>query len=761
VSLLLVLFALLTVGVRYNSFTADEPAYIGGGYTLWARGEEAFAFLARRGYPPLLSGLEALLLYLSNPNVPVEQLTGWPQEYDIHFAKAFTPYMAPLERTQVIARMPTILLTLILAAVVFRWGKSLWGPKAGLLALLVLVFDPTLLGHGRLAHTDAGVTALGVIALYTVWRWTQRPSWRRALGAGVLLSLALLAKISGTIFAATAVVIALAAIIQRRRERRTWRRLAEITVAGGAMFLVFWAAYGFTWGQVRGIPLPAPDYWESLLYLDQYRCEVFAIGYRTWGQWWWYFPLAFLVKNPLPLLIGWVIGLSAFLRGPRFGLRTLVLGFFPLLYAWIAITRGMNIGYRHMLPIHPFLYLAIGGGMWLWARRGRAWRRWLLGALGAWYVIGTVSMFPYELSYFNELAGGPYGGYRYLVDSNLDWGQFDYVRDAYRQEHPEVIFDLPTAPFRPAAGRYAVSATFLQGVAVTNPDIYEWFRRRQPVGRVDYGLLLYDVPPYDLGWFAQCDQPAPPLDDAGIAAGTGYEGLRDVSFDCTQAWLYPAGIAQPGIYALHHSLVRERGFCPPFLRCASPAPYDAFVTRHLSGARLSFEQERYGQYPAFVLYEATAPLVAPSSSKTYVAPLETPPVALQVSTPISGPVLLDGPLAFVGATAYPGEDALEVETWWRVIEGPITSPFSIMAHLLTPDGNLLGVADGFGVSPLALSAGDVVVQRHRFSQHPGNTPLWLQTGVYWLGDPVEQWQVWGGESERGNNSIVVALEVQP
>jgi len=38
-----------------------------------------------------------------------------------------------------------------------------------------------------------------------------------------------------------------------------------------------------------------------------------------------------------------------------------------------------------------------------------------------WYVISAATIFPHNLAYFNELAGGPEGGYNWLVDSNLDW----------------------------------------------------------------------------------------------------------------------------------------------------------------------------------------------------------------------------------------------------------------------------------------------------------------------------------------------------
>jgi len=102
----------------------------------------------------------------------------------------------------------------------------------------------------------------------------------------------------------------------------------------------------------------------------------------------------------------------------------------------------------------------------------------------------------------------------------------------------------------------------------------------------------------------------------------------------------------------------------------------------------------------------------------------------------------------------PDRDGLEVETWWQVTDGPITRPFSVMAHLLDPDGVVLGTADGLGVSPLVLAPGDVVVQRHRFSRPEAGGALWLRTGVYWL-DTMARWPVAG---VPGHVVLYVALE---
>ena len=134
VFMLLLLFALLLWESRATSWTADEPTYIATGYAFLAEGKDVFPILNQRGYPPLLISLEAALLYVANPNIPVTELQGWPNSYH-DFLQAFSAYLLPLELAKLITRVPMMWLTLLLAAVVFRWARRRrfpappWSPR--------------------------------------------------------------------------------------------------------------------------------------------------------------------------------------------------------------------------------------------------------------------------------------------------------------------------------------------------------------------------------------------------------------------------------------------------------------------------------------------------------------------------------------------------------------------------------------------------------------------------------------------------------
>lgn len=98
-------------------------------------------------------------------------------------------------------------------------------------------------------------------------------------------------------------------------------------------------------------------------------------------------------------------------------------------YFLIAAGSGLNIGVRHILPCLPLLILfAAAGGMAL-ARRDRAGAA-ITSVLLLAHVASSAFAFPLYLPYANEAWGGRATTWRYLSDSNVDWGS------SFRRLHP-------------------------------------------------------------------------------------------------------------------------------------------------------------------------------------------------------------------------------------------------------------------------------------------------------------------------------------
>ncbi|MCA8998384.1 MAG: glycosyltransferase family 39 protein [Planctomycetaceae bacterium] len=97
------------------------------------------------------------------------------------------------------ARWMCLSFSLVGAIACFLWGRDLYGPGAGLVALCLWCFSPMVLGHASLITPDAGAAAVGVAACYVYWRWLRNSGWRSAALAGALLGLTLLTKFTWVI----------------------------------------------------------------------------------------------------------------------------------------------------------------------------------------------------------------------------------------------------------------------------------------------------------------------------------------------------------------------------------------------------------------------------------------------------------------------------------------------------------------------------------------------------------------------------------
>jgi len=773
---LLLLFWLLVSGVRRLSLTFDEPAHLASGYAWLTQGQRSLWTIDERGHPLLVDAWEALPLLVGNPHLQVTDLPGWAK--DSHsFASAFINAIGPLAMSEFAGRIPSVLLTLLLAALVARWASDIH-PLGLLIAPAVMVFDPNLLAHGRLATNDAGVTMLGTLGLFLAWRWGRHPSWPLASLAGIALGLTCLAKASGIIWTATALAWATWLSAERCHTSRC-SHLGHVAAMAGAAFLAIWTFYGFSTGPLSGIlqvPIPAADHWNAILFQTssaEHRL-AYAMGQLKMGGWWWYFPLAFILKNPLPFLLAAIACLGRIACCAALRRKLLLPLMFAGLYTALAMAKGPNIGYRHMLPIHPTLYLAIATvganklERFLSTPKPSQVHRLLCCAavlLYIWYAAGTLRITPNEIAFFNELIGPPSNAHKYLISSNLDWGQQmrqmeDYLLE-HRSDETYVAYAHPapypltadhyllphpdgapmSSPFHPKPGLYLIGATTLHvplNCCTVGLDSFSYFRNVEPLTTIGNAILVYRMTaegsPH---WLVQCGTP-----DALLNAEVIREGFADPThvrqtvIDCGTSWLFPGGGMAPGAYAIAAT---------PEGRREQARVLDPFVQAMLAPARPSYQQPAGFVPPPFTLYEF-GQLQLPEPSATgaiYPAPATSLPQALHAASP--GPYSYAQGIEFLGVTLLPdptGHSKLEAVTWWRVTGALPSRPFSIMAHLITSNGGLVGIADAFGMRPELLQPGDIFAQRHIFELAEGDSrsELWLRAGVYWL-DDLTRWSL--------------------
>jgi hypothetical protein len=257
-----------------------------------------------------------------------------------------------------------------------------------------------------------------------------------------------------------------------------------------------------------------------------------------------YFPMVFLMKETLPFLIIllavtilmiWQAIKSAqqckmestkeIRRRFYDYMRTMphhyVLCLFIVFYAYLSITGNLNIGLRHLFPIFPFLFILVSVKLVNFLKQFGSDRQKIFKTaaitLVALIALETILAYPYYLSYFNQAAGGPKNGHRYVTDSNADWGQDLKRLDKFLEEHPEIdkirvdYFggDNPKNRLgekyvqwwdskRPIEnGWYAVSTNFFQGSIhsenSTTENSWQWALNYEPVYQVGTSILIYHI----------------------------------------------------------------------------------------------------------------------------------------------------------------------------------------------------------------------------------------------------------------------------
>jgi 4-amino-4-deoxy-L-arabinose transferase-like glycosyltransferase len=254
-----------------------------------------------------------------------------------------------------------------------------------------------------------------------------------------------------------------------------------------------------TW--LGGLPVPLPENYLAGIDVQQRDFEDFGRPSYLHGEWrnlgWWYYYLyACAIKVPLGLWLLAVLVVFARLisvftptgggsteekemsrasvaivqataagQQPTASLRDEVVLLFPvlLIFAVVSAKTGFNEHVRYVVPAIPFFVIALsqvaGGkrltneshlphnympvvwGVLFSSRRGGRRMPALLMAVvafaGSWLVASSLWIYPHSLSYFNESIGGPLNGPRYLLGSNVDWGQDLRYLKSWVDGHPE------------------------------------------------------------------------------------------------------------------------------------------------------------------------------------------------------------------------------------------------------------------------------------------------------------------------------------
>jgi Dolichyl-phosphate-mannose-protein mannosyltransferase len=434
-----------------------------------------------------------------------------------------------------VARLMTILFSALTAYMVFHWARALYGLYAGLAALILYVFDPNIIAHSQLVTTDIYVTGTILIACYFVWKFANTGQLQDGILSALTLGLSQLAKYTSIVllplFLLALVLHDLPGQISAYQEkgaaaiRRYLGRLLSYGVVACAVTFVMinigflfnrtfvplsqYVFQSHTFAQIQKIrlvgDLPVPFPYPYLQGLDRVSFNeragtgygnIYLLGQLHSGQGFaGYFFVASALKVPIATQLILILAFIVYLRARALRRLFLVNEIFlllPVVFYTLYFNFAYNaqLGIRYYLVVFPLLYIFAGSLFMGWRGYPKKQKIALL-ALGAYLIASVLSYYPYYLSYFNELVWDRKYAYKYLADSNLDWGQGKYYLQDYMAAHPGAAY----APDKVMGGQLIVSADDLVGVTgASNPDKYKWLRDNfQPARAIAYEYLVFDI----------------------------------------------------------------------------------------------------------------------------------------------------------------------------------------------------------------------------------------------------------------------------
>jgi|GEM_PF-937025 len=419
-ALLLLFFIRLLLIIGEKSAGFDEVIYPAAGYAIFHQ----FNYNINKENPPLAKLITALPLLFYRLKLP--EVQQYPADHPFyHFAygnEFLQENNLSAQKILFLSRLPIVAVALLLGFLVFFVTSRLFGITAGIVALSGYTLCPNILAYSGLATTDL---------LMAFW-WLVFVSWslifigelklplsrfRLLLIGGLIWGLALSTKFSAWLFG---IYLLLLLVSEHYRQGLSLEKLFSwlsiiLLIASGVILLIYcFKNLGAFFEGIAGIlPMVTSGTGAGMTYL---LGRVSPVGWR------YYYLFVFLLKMP-PSVIALVIWSAVIIWRQR--LLRFSPAVFYLLLAILVIFVSLSLsayqtGTRFFLPVIPLLWIILGMTASQILEKNR--RHPLLIILLVAYIFSSLLAHPFYLSYISELFGGSRYGYRYLADSNIDWG---------------------------------------------------------------------------------------------------------------------------------------------------------------------------------------------------------------------------------------------------------------------------------------------------------------------------------------------------
>ena len=564
IGLLSLMFIVGLSSYQQDALTMDEQSHIGAGYSYLSQQD----FRINPEHPPLIKDLSAVPLLFLDLNFPIDD-AAWTDGINNQwiFGNKFI-FNSGNDADQIIfwSRLPMLLILISLGWFLFWWIKKEFNKEAALMTLFLFSFSPNLIAHGRLVTTDIGAILGFVLSAYFWLKFLRDPSKKNVLYAGLIFGVSMLLKFSLALLIPFFGVITLTYVLIKKENMMQYLGKSILIGLIGLIFVI-WPTYQVHVTNypierqvidttsmlqptlmnplreflifIAGIPIIRSIglYFTGLLMATQrtaFGNTTYFLGKMANSSYRDYFPIVYLLKVPIAFHILTLTALLSLIFKKAEKARLIIkdkiesnftefsMLVFLLIYWLTSVLGNLNLGIRHLLPVFPFTYVLVSLCL---IKLIKTIKKptikkasiFLISFCLAWYATSSLTNYPYYISYFNEIVGTD-NGYKYVVDSNYDWGQdfkrlvkwveenniekikIDYFGGAdvnYYLGDKAVWFDSSSGVQK---GYLAISTTYLQsGIGEPVPGFnydagfYRWLEDYEPIARAGKSILIYYI----------------------------------------------------------------------------------------------------------------------------------------------------------------------------------------------------------------------------------------------------------------------------
>jgi len=507
-----------------QSATFDEPFKIGAAYLLAK--DNCFDYDSWNVHiifnPPLYKYLISLPLRFSNPYVPIPPPQREMKDHRGYFENAWEfgyrfvyENKVSAEKILIGARLTSLVLFMACGVLVFFLMKTIFGLESALVFSVLYFFCPNMAASAALATNDIHAAVLAAVYVAVLLAFLNKPCRKYAAIIGIAFTCGICVKAS-LILLAPLYILALALMLMRKR----------LSAYDAAEFAAFSAVSSFVLIEILfQFMEPSAIYkmFASVSNVTSIRQMYYLFGNYSMQGFLYYFPLAFLLKTPLPVLA--LLGFSGYVYYRERAYKNdafIIITAGIAIFMFVALKSGLNAGMRYILPVYPLTYMFCAGIM-----QYRQYFRLnvtvlLLILLG----ISNFMIHPHYQSYFNMLIGKNEGAYKYFVDSSVDWGENlgDLANYLKQEGSPELVLsyfgsasptyygltyqdldcdglDLAQDDKRfehvnsdnPAKEYWAISATCLVGLNYPDHNMFGFLKSYTPLKVVGNNIFVYDI----------------------------------------------------------------------------------------------------------------------------------------------------------------------------------------------------------------------------------------------------------------------------